>query len=333
MQKALELARRGIGLTHTNPLVGAVFVKDNQIIAEGFHEYYGGRHAEIVALDNTKTPLKGATLYCTLEPCCHTHKKTPPCVPALIQAGIERIVVASLDPNPQVKGRGLEQLAQAGIKSQSGVLEKEARLLNQSYLKNFQSDLPYIHLKWAQTRDGFLARDDGTSKWISSEKSREFVHWMRAGADAVAIGSGTLLQDNPLLNVRNIPVVSHSHFQQPQRLVFSRKPVKELNKYQVFQGDSPAKNVLINFQDRERTLLTLKSLKSQDQISYLFIETGPTLAKLMLESGLVDRLSIFTGDCEFGSGKKVELEIPSPTHHIQTSIEKDILEDFYFQLY
>ncbi|CAN5444799.1 bifunctional diaminohydroxyphosphoribosylaminopyrimidine deaminase/5-amino-6-(5-phosphoribosylamino)uracil reductase RibD [soil metagenome] len=201
MRRALDLAERGRGCVEPNPLVGAVIVRDGQVVGEGWHERFGQAHAEINAITSAGAAARGATLYCTLEPCCH-QGKTGPCTDAVIRAGITRVVAAMLDPFPQVSGKGCAQLRAANIAVETGVCEAEARLLNAPYLKLLTTGQPYVHAKWAMTLDGKIATARGDSKWISNETSRRWVHDFRGRVDAILVGRGTVLADNPLLTAR-----------------------------------------------------------------------------------------------------------------------------------
>ena len=206
MSAALRLARRGRGRVEPNPMVGAVLVRDRSIIAEGYHHHHGGSHGEIEALQRCARQglsPNGCDMFITLEPCNH-HGKTPPCTEALIKAGIARVFVAMADPNPQVAGRGIERLRQAGIEVDVGLCENEARLLNEAYIKHITTGLPWVMVKWAQTLDGRIATQRGDSKWISNERSRNWVHRLRAHVDAIVVGIGTVLADDPQLTARNV---------------------------------------------------------------------------------------------------------------------------------
>jgi diaminohydroxyphosphoribosylaminopyrimidine deaminase/5-amino-6-(5-phosphoribosylamino)uracil reductase len=200
MRAALELAARGQGAVEPNPMVGCVLVKDGTAIASGYHAYFGGPHAEVAALDVCESPA-GSTAYVTLEPCCH-RGKTPPCVDALINAKVERVVIAMLDPFGKVNGQGAQQLRESGMAVDLGVLESEARELNRPYLKRIETGIPWIIAKWAMSLDGKIATATGASKWISSEQSRTIVHEIRGRMDAIMIGSNTALADDPLLTAR-----------------------------------------------------------------------------------------------------------------------------------
>lgn len=184
-----------------NPMVGAVLVKGGRVIGAGYHRRYGGDHAEVDAIKRAKEPVRGATLYVTLEPCCHWGK-TPPCTDAILRAGISRVVVATLDPNPRVAGRGKAILEENGVEVEVGVLADEARRLNRAYFKYHEEGLPLVTLKWAQTLDGRIATSAGDARWISSEPALRFAHRLRAHHDAVLVGIGTVLRDDPELTVR-----------------------------------------------------------------------------------------------------------------------------------
>jgi diaminohydroxyphosphoribosylaminopyrimidine deaminase/5-amino-6-(5-phosphoribosylamino)uracil reductase len=200
MARALALAVRGEGAVEPNPMVGCVIVKGGQLIAEGWHEKYGESHAEIAALKQINLSAPGATVYVTLEPCCH-HGKTPPCTKALIHARVARVVAAIEDPFPPVDGSGIDELRAAGIECQVGVLSQQARYLNAPYLKRLATGRPWVIAKWAATRDGKLAMADG-ARWISNEHSRDVAHQLRGRVDAVIVGSGTARIDDPLLTAR-----------------------------------------------------------------------------------------------------------------------------------
>ena len=201
MSRALELAERGRGCVEPNPLVGAVVVRDGQLVGEGWHQHYGEAHAEVNALAAAGEAARDATLYVTLEPCCH-RGKTPPCTEAVLRAGIHRVVAAMYDPFPAVAGQGAERLRQAGVLVAFGLCEAEARRLNAPYLKLLATGRPWIHAKWAMTLDGKIATRSGDSRWISNETSRRCVHELRGRMDAIIVGIGTVLADNPQLTAR-----------------------------------------------------------------------------------------------------------------------------------
>ena len=201
MSRALELAKKGEGYTSPNPLVGAVIVKDNKIIGEGYHEIYGGPHAEINAFKNAKEDVVVATMYVTLEPCSH-YGKTPPCAKAIVEKGISKVVLAMEDPNPIVAGNGIKILRDNGIEVISGVLEDEARKINEIFIKYISTKKPFVILKTAMTLDGKIASVSGNSKWITNEESRKYVHSLRHRVSGIMVGIGTVLADNPSLTTR-----------------------------------------------------------------------------------------------------------------------------------
>ncbi|KAA5547200.1 bifunctional diaminohydroxyphosphoribosylaminopyrimidine deaminase/5-amino-6-(5-phosphoribosylamino)uracil reductase RibD [Roseiconus nitratireducens] len=203
MRTALELAAGGQGRVEPNPMVGCVIVKQGHAIGQGFHQAFGGPHAEIDALRSLESIANaaGATAYVTLEPCCH-HGKTPPCSEALIEAGLARVVVAMPDPFPKVDGGGLSRLRQAGIEVQLGVCQHEAEALNAPYLKRLRTGMPWVIAKWAMTADGRIATRDGESQWITGPQSRHHVHRLRGRVDAIIAGMGTVIADDPRLDAR-----------------------------------------------------------------------------------------------------------------------------------
>jgi len=201
MRRALELAAKAMGRTSPNPMVGAVIVKDGEIIGEGYHRRAGTPHAEINALAEAGRSARGATIYVNLEPCSH-YGRTPPCADALVEAGIKRAVISVLDPNPKVAGRGVEILKDAGVETCVGVLEEDAAKLNEVFFKYIKTGLPFVSLKVAMTLDGKIATYSGDSRWITGDTSRKFVHHLRNTNDAVMVGIGTVLADDPQLNTR-----------------------------------------------------------------------------------------------------------------------------------
>lgn len=201
MQMALELASQARGRTSPNPMVGAVIVKDQEVVGKGFHAKAGTAHAEVVALADAKERAAGATIYVTLEPCCH-HGRTGPCTEALIKAGVKRVIVAMTDPNPLVAGKGIQILRDAGIEVVSGVLEKQARQLNEVFIKYITTNTPFVVLKAATSLDGKIATVTGESQWITGEAARQYGHQLRNSYDAILVGVHTLLADNPSLTTR-----------------------------------------------------------------------------------------------------------------------------------
>ncbi|HCJ65756.1 MAG TPA: bifunctional diaminohydroxyphosphoribosylaminopyrimidine deaminase/5-amino-6-(5-phosphoribosylamino)uracil reductase RibD [Elusimicrobia bacterium] len=194
----LELAKKGIGKVNPNPMVGCVIVKNNKIVGQGYHRYFGGPHAEIETLNKVSGQTKGTTMYINLEPCVHWGK-TPPCVPEIVKAGVKKVVIAMKDPNPLVKGKGIQQLKVKSVRCKVGILEKEAKELNRFYIKFITKKMPYVILKSAMTLDGKIATATGESKWITSSPARDYLHRLRSQVDAILVGKNTVIKDNPSL--------------------------------------------------------------------------------------------------------------------------------------
>ncbi|HSF08534.1 MAG TPA: bifunctional diaminohydroxyphosphoribosylaminopyrimidine deaminase/5-amino-6-(5-phosphoribosylamino)uracil reductase RibD [Nitrospirales bacterium] len=240
MKRALSLASKGKGRTSPNPMVGAVIVKDGQIVGEAYHRQSGEPHAEILALHQAGPRARGAVLYVTLEPCCHTNKRTPPCVPLLIQSGLARICVAMVDPNPQVNGSGLQQLKQANVPVSVGVLEQAARQLNKVYAYWITTGRPLVTLKGAMTLDGKIATATGESRWITGERARQDVHRLRNQMDAILVGVGTVIADDPELSARGTTMTNRRVGRQPVRVVLdSRLRIPSNAKVLQWVGEQP----------------------------------------------------------------------------------------------
>jgi diaminohydroxyphosphoribosylaminopyrimidine deaminase/5-amino-6-(5-phosphoribosylamino)uracil reductase len=311
MRRALELAERGWGQVSPNPLVGAVVVSDGQVVGEGAHRRFGGAHAETEALDAAGTRARGATLYVTLEPCTH-HGKTPPCVDAIIRAGIARVVVAIRDPNPQAGG-GIERLQAAGIHADVGVLADGAAELNAPFLHAFRSDRPWVTLKLAVSLDAAIAYASRTSSWLTGPEARRRVHHLRAGFDAIAVGMGTVLADDPLLTVRDAdpPRIP------PTRVIFSRTGRLPLTSRLAQRTDEAPVLVFGTATDpsydhalRGLGVEVLNSASITDAlhqlrgrgIQSLLVEGGASLTASLLESDLIDRLVLFQAPIVLGEG-------------------------------
>ena len=260
----LELAAKGRGRVSPNPLVGCVIVKNNSIIGAGYHEYYGGNHAEINALHSARDDVKGGTLYVNLEPCSH-FGKTPPCVDAIIRSGIKKVVIGTLDNNPLVSGKGAAALVQNGIEVKVGVLEKECIELNRFFFKFILKHIPYVTVKVAQTLDGKIATFNNQSKWITSKPSREEVHRMRACYDAVLIGRKTALIDDPKLTVRL------AEGRDPLRIILDSRLRIDLKRTMFL--NNPEKNIIIvTSLESKQKLKKIASLKKLG-IKILFVPT------------------------------------------------------------
>jgi len=264
LERALELAERGRGITHPNPIVGAVVVRDGGVVGEGWHERKGGPHAEVVALDAAGERARGATLYVTMEPCAH-HGTTPPCTDAVLHAGVRKVVAGALDPNPEAHG-GLDALRESGVDVEL-VDSFAARAQNEAWRTWVSKRRPFVVLKLAQTLDGYVTVPD-TSRWISGPDSRRRVHELRAQVDAVAVGMGTARADDPQLTARDVGAT-----RQPRRLVFGHGP----SELEVRSGPLDAE------------LLAL----ADEGVQSLLLEGGPTIARSFLEADLVDKLLLF----------------------------------------
>jgi len=278
LERALELAERGRGTTHPNPIVGAVVVRDGEVVGEGWHERAGGPHAEVGALEAAGERARGATLYVTLEPCTH-HGRTPPCVDRVLEAGVARVVVGSLDPNPKARG-GVERLRAGGVEVEV-VDSFEARRQNEAWRTWVALGRPFVTYKVAVTLDGRVAVPG--ARWVSGEESRRLVHELRAASDAVAVGMGTVRSDAPSLMARGVGAT-----RQPRRLAFGRGPLPEGSELELRSG-APAE---------ELAALGAEGVQS------LLLEGGPTLATAFLDADLVDKLLVFVAPVLGGSGPR-----------------------------
>lgn len=316
MQRAIALAKQGLYSTRPNPSVGCVLINNQQIVGEGYTAPYGGSHAEVYALRQAGAQARGATAYVTLEPCAH-YGRTPPCANALVNAGVSRVVMASLDPNPLVAGKGQSILQAAGIDTVVGVLEQQARALNKGFLQVMAGGRPYVRLKMATSLDGRTAMASGESKWITSAEARLDVQHWRALSGAVITGINTVLADDPALTVRQLPddYSGENHpiekVAQPLRVVLDRQsrfPVQAqlLNQPEklLLVGTQPdiAKSVE-HWPDMPLPHL-LNELKIRKQIYDVLVEAGPTLAAEFLRQGLVDELIIYLAPTLLGSNAR-----------------------------
>jgi diaminohydroxyphosphoribosylaminopyrimidine deaminase/5-amino-6-(5-phosphoribosylamino)uracil reductase len=305
MKRALSLAKKAEGMTSPNPLVGAVLVKFGRILAEGYHLRPGLPHAEAIVLERAGSKARGSTLYVNLEPCCHLDKRTPPCAQAIIKAGVKRVVIGMIDPNPKVSGRGIELLKKAGIKVQAGLLEEEAKRLNEIYIKHITTGLPFVILKIAMTLDGKIATETGESKWITSLESRRYVHRLRSKVDAVLTAIGTVKADDPELTVRLVKgrspvrVVIDPELEIPPQAKVLRTPPTTIifTKTEVRNPTSDLsfpEGVEVEYFNSERLDLkeAMKSLYRRG-ITSVMIEGGASLNYYALKDGIVDKVMIF----------------------------------------
>jgi diaminohydroxyphosphoribosylaminopyrimidine deaminase/5-amino-6-(5-phosphoribosylamino)uracil reductase len=313
MSLALRLAKKGEGMTSPNPLVGAVLVKRGKILGRGYHKKAGLPHAEIEALldaEKQNYNLKGSTLYVTLEPCCHTGKKTPPCVNAIVEAGISRVVVGTLDLNPKVKGKGVKILREKKLEIKIGVLEEKCREINEGFFKYINTGIPFVILKLAATLDGKIATLTGDSKWIGSETQRKYAHKLRKKVDAVVVGVETVLHDNPQLTVRlstksthhPTPVVLDSRLRIPlesQLLQIAKSPIiatiPTADPKKIEKLEKRGARVLITDMDENARVDLSKLLKKlgEMEITNILIEGGSKVAASFLTKSLVDKIVFF----------------------------------------
>lgn len=307
MDLALAEAARGRGAVEPNPMVGAVLVREAQLVSKGHHARFGGPHAEVMALRDAGEAARGATLYVTLEPCCH-HGKTPPCTDAIVSSGITRVVAAIRDPFPRVRGGGLAILRSAGIDVELGLRSEAAALLNAPYLKRVSTGLPHVTAKWAMTLDGKTAVASGESRWISSPASRAIVHQLRGQMDAIAVGIGTALADDPLLSARPagprtaLRIVLDSQAALP----ISSKLVQTASQIPVLVATTaaaPAQRCealrhhgceVLDFGQRPRVpVLDLLAELGRRDMTNLLVEGGGKVLGAFLEAGQVDAVDAF----------------------------------------
>ena len=292
LKRAIDLAREGKYLTKPNPMVGCVIVKDNEVIAEGYHMKYGSNHAEINALEDlnknnniSEAEFRQLTLYCTLEPCCH-HGKTGPCTDAIIKSGIKKVVIGIKDPNPKVSGSGIKQLEDNGIEVLSGFFEEELIELNKHFFFKNTYNRPYIAVKIASSADGMSHRKDNTFTWITSEQSRDDVQIVRAGFDAILTGGNTFRNDNPRMNAR-----VDFEANQPQKILLTSQEInKESNFFK--SGD-----VIINCSSDLNKVITELS---NTEINSILVEAGPDLVNAFLDNHLVDEIIIYKSNITLG---------------------------------
>jgi len=321
MNRAIELAQNGIGKVSPNPLVGAVIVKNDAIIGEGWHEKFGEAHAEVNAIRNAKIfDFTDCTIFVNLEPCAHKGK-TAACVDAIIMGKFKKVVIGMQDPNLLVSGKGIAKLQKAGIEVEIGVLEAECQELNKSFIKYITTLTPYVMIKIAQTLDGFIATNRGSSKWITSEESRKLVHQFRAEYDAILVGSGTVQADNPSLTVRDV------EGRQPFRIILDNKLTLPLT-IKLFNDEFKANTIvvceksLVKTQKAENLRLglikvigvklnsegnldlkeTLEILAKDYNIASIMVEGGSKIYSSFLKEQLFDEIKIFVAPKLFGNG-------------------------------
>lgn len=322
MALALRLAAKGRGHTSPNPMVGAVIVNRGKIVGQGSHRKVGGPHAEVLAVSQAGSRANGGTLYVTLEPCSHLKKRTPPCVPLVITSGVRRVVVAMVDPNPQVSGRGIAQLKRAGIQVEVGCLEAEAQQLNEAYIHRVQTGRPFTILKAGMTLDGQIATAGGESQWITGDEARSQAHRLRADVDAVLVGIGTVLRDDPQLTARlgsdpvqlaprqPLRVVVDSRLRIPLRAAVLQRqedahtviattrlaPLKKIERLQARGIDV----LIMPNAGGHLNLTALWTRLGQLGVTSLLVEGGSELNAAVLRAGLPQRLMCFVAPLLLG---------------------------------
>jgi len=309
MRMALRLAERAKGRTSPNPMVGAVVVKNGHIVGRGYHRKAGEPHAEAIALKKAGPAAKGATLYVTLEPCSHTNKRTPPCTPFVIRSGVKRVVIAMIDPNPRVSGGGIRTIRKSGTELVTGVLEAEAKKLNEAFIKHVTTKMPFATLKIAQTLDGKIATASGESKWITGEEAREEGHRLRDINDAIIVGINTVLKDNPSLTTRihggrdPIRVIVDSRLRIPlnAKVLIQKSPAKTM----IATLSNVPESKIKKLQNIGAEVLTIKSAHGRvdlrdlvkklgkKDIMNVLIEGGAEVNASALQSNIVDKIVMF----------------------------------------
>jgi len=333
MARAAQLAERGLYTTDPNPRVGCVLAHGERVVGEGWHRRAGEPHAERVAIDAAGAAARGATAYVTLEPCCH-HGRTPPCTDALLDAGVSRVVVGMEDPNPIVHGRGLERMRAAGVEVQTGILEGPCRTLNPGFDKRMSAGMPFVRLKLAASLDGRTAMASGESRWITSDAARTDVQWLRARSSAIVTGVGTLLADDPSLNVRLPPalipaltpdepvrqplrVVVDSHLRTPLDARLLRLPGATLiatlsnDPRRIAAATSAGAEVWVGPADGSGRvdLEALLRYLAEREINEVLIEAGPTLAGTAVQRRLVDEIVLYLAPHLMGSAARGLFEL------------------------
>lgn len=309
MRMALRLAEKARGWTSPNPMVGAVVVKNGNVISRGYHHKAGEPHAEAIALKKAGEKAKGATLYVTLEPCSHTNKRTPPCTPLVLQSKVKRVVVSMIDPNLRVSGGGIKTLRKAGIEVTTGVLETEAKRLNEAYIKYITTGMPFVTLKIAQTLDGKIATASGESKWITGKEAREEGRLLRSRNDAILVGINTILEDNPSLTTRipggrdPIRVILDTRLSTPltAKVITQRSSAKTC----IATLDTMTKDKLVKLLDAGVEIFLVRGKNGRVDLKFfmkmlgsfgvtsVLIEGGAEVNASALRSGIIDKVVMF----------------------------------------
>ena len=353
MEMALSLAKKGEGQVSPNPMVGAVLVKDGRVLARGYHPFFGGPHAEIEVIRRAKEKVRGSTLYVTLEPCSH-FGKTPPCTHAIIKAGISKVAVAILDPNPLNSGKGIEELKKAGIETEVGLCEKEAREINEAFFKFMEKKVPFVIVKAAASLDGKIATRTGESKWITGPQARKLAHKMREKVDAILVGVNTVIRDDPSLlpplRKRFFRVILDSTLQiSPEARV-----LKEQTKAQtiIFTTPGAARQKVDELQNKGVTVVTVRKSGEQRvgleevleelgrlKILRLLVEGGGEVIGSFFQEGYVDKVLLFLAPRVIGGRESVTwvegkgVKVLTETPHIEVRSLRRIGEDLLVEGY
>ena len=350
MERAIELAQKGSGWTNPNPLVGAVIVKNNRIIGEGYHKRYGELHAERNAFQSLTESAEGAELYVTLEPCCH-HGKTPPCTEAIIEHKISHVIIGSTDPNPLVAGKGIAQLKKAGIAVTVGYLKEECDSMNRIFFHHITTKLPYVIAKYAMTADGKTATRTGASKWITGEEARNHVQQLRSKCMAIMAGIGTVLADNPLLTVRlegyksPIRIICDSHLRIPLESQICKTAQTYPTIMACAHADAGKRESLTKLgievievpdENGQVDLTKLFQILGQEKgIDSVFLEGGGTLTEYAFRHHLIQELQVFIAPKIFGSAVAkspvggLGVEEPDDAYTLQLVEHQRIGEDLW----
>lgn len=340
MNRALRLARKGTAWVSPNPMVGAVIVKEGRIIGEGYHQKFGGNHAEINAINRATESIEGATIYVNLEPCTH-YGKTPPCIERIVAVKPARVVIGTPDPNPLVSGRGIDILRQNNIETNIGILDKECEELNDRFFKFIQTGIPFVTLKFAQTIDGRIATISGQSRWISSEQSLRLAHTLRSHHDAILVGIDTLIRDDPALTVRMvrgrnpIRIIVDSRLRTPPdaRVMQDQNRAKTIiattihanpGKRDILKGMGIETLVIEHDKDHRVDLAKLLVELGKKNISSVLIEGGSAIITSMLKAKLPDRVFLVVAPKIMGKGIEAvgDLQIRSIDELLRISYKK-----------
>jgi diaminohydroxyphosphoribosylaminopyrimidine deaminase/5-amino-6-(5-phosphoribosylamino)uracil reductase len=338
IKRCFELAAKGAGYVSPNPLVGCVIVKEGKIVSEGWHAKFGGPHAEADAIAGAAESLEGAELYCNLEPCSHTNKKTPPCAPAIIESKIKRVVISNIDPNPFVSGNGIELLRKNGIEVETGILEEEGNYLNRFFFKYIKTGLPYVTLKIAQSADGMITAEEGKQTWLTGSESAQFVHRQRALYDAVLVGANTVNIDDPQLNVRLAEgrnpkriIIDGALSSNPGSKVFNDENRENTILFTSYSADNAKVQLLhdkgvsiirceVNPEGKISFMEILKKL-GEEKIASVFVEGGAQIFTQFIKENLFDELILLQSPLVLGRGvKALNAEFPSKLKKIEENM-------------